>query len=467
MKICTLLSAMMLVLCSLQPGNVLSQCPFIEAILVNSCTSPEPDGEFVIINSGDNGFNTNDLGLKFPFSSLGFSPHDNFINLVTPFPIEMGDSTPCSLQVGVDSMIGGCPNVIPVGAGYFIPPHSYLVLQTSAKAKGVYDFSHICGQGECIYVIRSTCERFFGAFGNSSGILREVSLVILNSGCEDTHTYDAFNWNNVNGDYFIPPATYGNDSCVAPPIASPGLAPIILPIVNMSSCGMYILPTIEGENLSDTVAYYTSSSGQGNQYLPGDTLTTSTSLYAFDIGPTCAQVSEVYFEVIVSQPIVIQDSIVVPDNGSASGSIMFNLDGGIPPFSFLWNNGEESQTLVDVVSGEYSISITDSIGCEAEFGFIVPLQTSTYITSKQTNELTVSPCPTRSGASVQVSLNPNVFTTPCQLRLITIGGDIHSSTNIIAVNGKATFKAPEIAGMYLVELTIYGFQPSYARLIVY
>ncbi|HBX50212.1 MAG TPA: hypothetical protein DEH02_03980, partial [Bacteroidales bacterium] len=39
--------------------------------------------------------------------------------------------------------------------------------------------------------------------------------------------------------------------------------------------------------------------------------------------------------------------------------------GGIPPFSFLWNNNQTSQTALGLCDGLYTVTITDSIGCKA------------------------------------------------------------------------------------------------------
>ncbi len=40
-----------------------------------------------------------------------------------------------------------------------------------------------------------------------------------------------------------------------------------------------------------------------------------------------------------------------------------NIQGGTPPFSFFWNNGETSNTLSNLAGGSYFTTITDSAGC--------------------------------------------------------------------------------------------------------
>jgi len=49
--------------------------------------------------------------------------------------------------------------------------------------------------------------------------------------------------------------------------------------------------------------------------------------------------------------------------GNAMGSISISYTGGTLPISFLWNNGLTSQNLSNLISGSYSVQITDANGC--------------------------------------------------------------------------------------------------------
>lgn len=48
--------------------------------------------------------------------------------------------------------------------------------------------------------------------------------------------------------------------------------------------------------------------------------------------------------------------------GVSDGSIVLNVFGGIPPFSYSWSNGSTKQNLNNITSGQYSITITDASG---------------------------------------------------------------------------------------------------------
>ncbi len=56
----------------------------------------------------------------------------------------------------------------------------------------------------------------------------------------------------------------------------------IYPIPDVISCTYYILPPIQGSQLSGNEAYYKSPSGTGHRYEPGDTIFATTVVYAFD-----------------------------------------------------------------------------------------------------------------------------------------------------------------------------------------
>src|SRR6218665_1553997 len=57
----------------------------------------------------------------------------------------------------------------------------------------------------------------------------------------------------------------------------------IFPINDTSVCFHFVLKPITGINLSPNTAYYTAQNGSGIKYLPGDTITKPTSLFAYDL----------------------------------------------------------------------------------------------------------------------------------------------------------------------------------------
>lgn len=197
-------------------------CPSIEAIMVDACGT-EHLNEFVIISSGD-GFNINDL--QFGFNPTNTTGADNS-NINDSF-------TSCELTDGNISVYNGCSNLISLGPGDSVPPDSYLILQTSNSSDEIYDLSNLCGNGACVYVVSNACTRSIGAFTNKatgSPGPRSNNLAINGTSCLDNATYNTQDLiSNADGNYFIPPNTYGiesPDECVSPPIPpAQGVVPV-------------------------------------------------------------------------------------------------------------------------------------------------------------------------------------------------------------------------------------------------
>jgi len=57
--------------------------------------------------------------------------------------------------------------------------------------------------------------------------------------------------------------------------------------------------------------------------------------------------------------IVVTDALCFEE---ASGSLDLSVSGGTPPYTYLWNNGDTNQDLINVLAGNYSVVITDSNG---------------------------------------------------------------------------------------------------------
>jgi hypothetical protein len=55
----------------------------------------------------------------------------------------------------------------------------------------------------------------------------------------------------------------------------------------------------------------------------------------------------------------------VSSSGS-DGSIDLSIEGGTPPFSFLWSDGSQAEDLLLSSAGTYSVKVTDALGCTGE-----------------------------------------------------------------------------------------------------
>lgn len=51
--------------------------------------------------------------------------------------------------------------------------------------------------------------------------------------------------------------------------------------------------------------------------------------------------------------------------GTPTGKITANASGGTPPLVFTWNNGAHTPAISNLIAGDYSVTITDAVGCSA------------------------------------------------------------------------------------------------------
>ena len=58
-------------------------------------------------------------------------------------------------------------------------------------------------------------------------------------------------------------------------------------------------------------------------------------------------------------------------SGNGDGAISLAVSGGIGPYSFLWSTGDAVADLLGLSSGTYSVTVTDSVGCEVIDSFQV------------------------------------------------------------------------------------------------
>ncbi|MFN5208863.1 MAG: T9SS type A sorting domain-containing protein [Bacteroidota bacterium] len=59
------------------------------------------------------------------------------------------------------------------------------------------------------------------------------------------------------------------------------------------------------------------------------------------------------------------------NSNTPNGGVTLNISGGTPGYQFLWSNGTTTQNLSGVMSGNYSVVVTDGNGCTASQSFTV------------------------------------------------------------------------------------------------
>ena len=73
------------------------------------------------------------------------------------------------------------------------------------------------------------------------------------------------------------------------------------------------------------------------------------------------------YGITVSQPLVQMSASITPTMpkcySDINGSLDLSVNGGTAPYTYVWNNGNTNQDLINIISGNYSVVVKDANGC--------------------------------------------------------------------------------------------------------
>ena len=91
--------------------------------------------------------------------------------------------------------------------------------------------------------------------------------------------------------------------------------------------------------------------------------------------------------------------------GQANGSLTVNPSGGVSPYSYLWSNGQTTQTITGLSAGNYSVTITGQGGCSATNNFTLTTTSTPTITISGSSDVS---CFGGTNGSATTSINGGV-----------------------------------------------------------
>ncbi len=107
-----------------------------------------------------------------------------------------------------------------------------------------------------------------------------------------------------------------------------------------------------------------------------DTVTTLSANTTYYVTVTDAQGCVIIDSVVVNEPALIVPLLTLLDStscfGSADGSANVVASGGLPGYSYFWNNGEASATATALPAGLATVTVTDNLGCTVTSSILIP-----------------------------------------------------------------------------------------------
>jgi len=84
----------------------------------------------------------------------------------------------------------------------------------------------------------------------------------------------------------------------------------------------------------------------------------------YEIRVSLSSTTDLVLCAIVDRTVDVQIQDITSGCADNGGSIEIGVTGGSPPYSYRWSNGSDEQDIEDAAPGEYSITVTDAMGCE-------------------------------------------------------------------------------------------------------
>lgn len=139
--------------------------------------------------------------------------------------------------------------------------------------------------------------------------------------------------------------------------------------------------------------------------------------------------------------IILTNTVIEPDTGDNSGSIMIQVTGGFPPYSYFWSTGDTTQNLDSIATGDYSVTVTDVVGCQGVFDFFISTAVKAPLTG--IDNIRIHPNPVAVQSSVEVSFfNSRASRRTMHVTLMDVRGKVLQRTEIPVVNGQNRLSLP-------------------------
>ncbi len=151
-------------------------------------------------------------------------------------------------------------------------------------------------------------------------------------------------------------------------------------------------------------------------------------------------------------------TVITCSSPLCNGSIMANVTGGDTPFTYLWNNGQTTQTAINLCSGTYRVTVTDVNGCTARktnitVGACLKSIETNIDENSVSNEINVFPNPASS--ILKISFNEQAQTI-VKLKIYNLLGECVSTETFKEFSGATITKdiSSFTNGLYLLILTL-------------
>jgi hypothetical protein len=155
-------------------------------------------------------------------------------------------------------------------------------------------------------------------------------------------------------------------------------------------------------------------------------------------------------------------------NKNDGSLVITEIIGGTGPFGYQWSNGATTMDLMNLLPGDYVVTITDGIGCQHVFGYeVFGLFTGTVEAGIDLTAVDVYPNPVRAGEAFDLVFNMkkagNIIAT-----ILATDGKIVSRERLRLPAGQSYHQlgSPAANGFYIVHFEMNGQPVGRVKLLV-
>jgi Leucine-rich repeat (LRR) protein len=170
----------------------------------------------------------------------------------------------------------------------------------------------------------------------------------------------------------------------------------------------------------------------------------------------------------VPEAIRVSDTLIIHDTNKGNGVISVNIVGGEQPYSYNWSNGRTTPLIQNLAGGTYSLTITDDIGCQVVFEFVVDNLNSTAFLNISGLSIQAMPVPQKIDSDIQIYFHSEIK-RELSYHLTDFSGKT-TNTGVLNINSGdhvETIKAPAPPGVYWFHIRDYHGNSGVVKVMTY
>jgi hypothetical protein len=200
----------------------------------------------------------------------------------------------------------------------------------------------------------------------------------------------------------------------------------------------------------DSATIQVNANGGTMPYNGIGSFSSSTGTYTFVIADSNNCITDTSLT-ILSPSSILSSALGYSDNGTGNGSAKCIASGGTPPYTFFWSNSSISDSIANLSSGMYYVTITDANLCQMHDSVFVPLVFPAGIENSSSLNFAVYPNPSHGAFSIQF----DHIVQAAALEIVNLLGEkIYEKK--ISSQQKETIQFDAPLGMYILKIKIAG-----------